>query len=227
MNLKKSCLSHGRYTLCVGSTVAVLLFAAGCGSVSDSTAECAASDPAAAPTADTPTAETPSAAAAEVPPALAFTMTSIDGKPVELSRYLGKVILVVNVASKCGFTRQYEGLEKLHEEYAGKGLAILGFPANNFGAQEPGTDEEIRQFCTATYGVRFDMFSKISVRGDDIHPLYRYLTSDAVAVEDRGDVKWNFEKFLIDRTGKVVGRYRSPVTPAELAPDIRKALGQG
>jgi glutathione peroxidase len=127
-----------------------------------------------------------------------FTMKTIDGKEKPLADYRGKVLLVVNVASKCGHTPQYKGLEALYEKYGKKGFMILGFPANNFLWQEPGTDSEIQQFCTLKYNVTFDMFSKISVKGDDQHPLYQYLTKESPFP---GKVKWNFQKYLIDREG--------------------------
>jgi len=145
-----------------------------------------------------------------VPAALNFTMKSIDGKSVDLSKYQGRVVLMVNVASECGYTPQYEGLEELHKKYSAKGLSILGFPANDFGSQEPGTDPEIAQFCKQNYGVQFDMFSKIVVRGSGQAPLYRYLTTHP---KFSGEVDWNFEKFLIGRNGEVINRFRSPVEP--------------
>lgn len=149
-----------------------------------------------------------------VPAALNFTMNSLDGKPVNLSKYQGKVVLMVNVASKCGYTPQYKALQALHEKYKDKGLAILGFPANNFGEQEPGSDKDIAEFCKQNYGVTFDMFAKVSVKGDDICPLYKYLTtSEEIDEKHRGEVKWNFEKFLLDRNGNVVNRFRSKVAP--------------
>src|SRR5690242_13054815 len=147
---------------------------------------------------------------ANVPAALNFTMKSIDGKAVDLSKYQGRVVLMVNVASECGYTPQYEGLEELHKKYSAKGLSILGFPANDFGAQEPGTDPEIAQFCKQNYGVQFDMFSKIVVRGSGQAPLYRYLTTHP---KFSGEVDWNFEKFLIGRNGEVINRFKSPVEP--------------
>lgn len=157
---------------------------------------------------------------------LDFTMTSIDGKDVPLSTYKGKVLLLVNVASKCGHTPQYAQLEELHKKYSGKGLAILGFPANNFGNQEPGTDEQIKEFCSTTYGVTFDMFSKISVKGNDQHPLYRYLTAKETNPGFAGDVKWNFTKYLVSRDGTVVGKFASGVKPMseELVSAIEAAL---
>jgi len=157
------------------------------------------------------------------PAALNFTMKSIDGKSVDLSKYQGRVVLMVNVASECGYTPQYEGLEELHKRYSAKGLSILGFPANDFGAQEPGTDPEIAQFCKQNYGVQFDMFSKIVVRGPGQAPLYKYLTTHP---KFQGEVDWNFEKFLIGRNGEVIGRFKSPVEPLskQLIDAIENAL---
>lgn len=151
-----------------------------------------------------------------------FTMKSLAGKNVPLSKYEGRVLLIVNTASKCGFTPQYAGLEKLHEQYAPKGLAILGFPANDFGGQEPGTDPEIGAFCEKNYGVKFDIFSKIRVKGDDKHPLYAFLTAQGERVGVPGEVKWNFEKFLMNRDGKIVARFRSNVKPE--SDEIRQAI---
>ena len=145
-----------------------------------------------------------------VVPLYAFTMKTIDGKDKPLSQYKGSVIMIVNVASFCGYTPQYSDLEKLYEAYNSKGFTILGFPANNFGAQEPGTNEEIKDFCDRNYQVKFDLFSKISVKGEDQHPLYRYLTKET---DFKGDVGWNFTKFLVDRNGKVVARFSTKVTP--------------
>lgn len=152
-----------------------------------------------------------------------FTMKDLYGKDKALSDYRGKVVLVVNVASQCGYTPQYEGLEKLHEKYGAKGLVVTGFPANDFGAQEPGTDAEIATFCTSKYGVKFPMFSKITVKGNEKHPLYGFLTKAAPA----GEVQWNFEKFLVGKDGQVVGRFMSDVTPESdtLVQAIEKALG--
>jgi glutathione peroxidase len=146
----------------------------------------------------------------KVPAALSFTMTSLDGHAVDLSKYQGRVVLMVNVASECGYTPQYAGLQKLHQKYASKGLSVLGFPANDFGAQEPGTDGEIAQFCKQNYGVEFDMFSKIVVKGSGQAPLYRYLTTHP---KFAGDVAWNFEKFLISRNGEVIARFASEDEP--------------
>lgn len=149
----------------------------------------------------------------KVAPALNFTMKSLAGKDVELGKYQGKVVLVVNVASECGLTKQYEGLQKLHKEFAGQGLAVLGFPANEFGAQEPGTDEQIAKFCKANYGVDFDMFSKVVVKGNGQCDLYKFLTSKETDPKFAGDIKWNFEKFLIGRNGEIVARFAPPVEP--------------
>jgi len=149
-----------------------------------------------------------------VPAALAFTMNDIDGKPVDLSTYKGKVILMVNTASECGYTPQYEELQALYKKHKDAGLVILGFPANNFGEQEPGTNDEIKGFCTKTYGVTFPMFAKVSVKGDDQCPLYKFLTSSDSNPKFAGDIKWNFEKFLIGRDGEVVNRFSSKVKPS-------------
>ncbi|HUI63928.1 MAG TPA: glutathione peroxidase [Bacteroidota bacterium] len=156
---------------------------------------------------------------------LDFTMKNIDGKQVPLSQYKGKVLLIVNVASECGFTPQYKDLEALYRKYKEKGFMILGFPANNFGSQEPGSDSDIKTFCTTTYGVTFDMFSKISVKGEDQHPLYKLITSDA---KYGGDVRWNFQKYLVDRNGVIIGKYLSKVGPlsTELTSAIETALGK-
>ena len=168
-------------------------------------------------------AQSKPAGVTKVPAALNFTMKSLDGKTVDLSKYEGRVVLMVNVASECGYTPQYAGLEELHRKYASKGLSILGFPSNDFGAQEPGTDPEIAQFCKQNYGVEFDMFSKIVVRGAGQSPLYKYLTSHP---KYAGEVDWNFEKFLVGRNGEVIGRFKSPVEPLsrELTSAIDNAL---
>jgi glutathione peroxidase len=160
-----------------------------------------------------------------VPEALNFTMDSLDGRPVNLSKYQGNVVLMVNVASECGYTPQYEGLQALHKKYAARGLRILGFPANDFGAQEPGTNAQIADFCKKNYGVEFDMFSKISVVGRNQAPLYKTLTSTPGY---SGSVAWNFEKFLVNRDGKVIGRYKSAVEPLspEMTGAIEAALGK-
>lgn len=145
--------------------------------------------------------------------ALDFTMNDIDGHPVDLSKYRGQVILMVNVASKCGNTPQYEGLETIYQKYKDRGLVILGFPANNFGQQEPGNNEQIKEFCTSTYDVKFPMFSKISVKGDDIAPLYQFLIRQPTSPQPAGDITWNFEKFLIGRDGKVIARFSPRTQP--------------
>jgi len=154
-----------------------------------------------------------------------FTLNSIDGKPAPLSDYKGKVVLLVNVASQCGYTPQYTALEAIYEKYKDQGFVILGFPANNFGAQEPGTNDEIKTFCTRKYSVTFPMYSKISVKGADQAPLYGYLTKETGAGIS-GDIKWNFTKFLIDRDGKVIQRFEPAVTPdsKEVTSAIEKQL---
>ncbi len=139
-----------------------------------------------------------------------FTPNLIDGQPRPLSEYRGHVLLIVNVASKCGFTPQYEGLQKLHEQYREKGLRVLAFPANEFGAQEPGADAEIQAFCRKNYGVSFDVFSKIKVKGPGQHPLYQFLTAES---RFPGAIPWNFTKFLVDREGFVAGRFDPDVDP--------------
>ena len=144
---------------------------------------------------------------------LEFTMKDIDGNDIKLSKYKGNVLLVVNTASKCGYTSQYEGLEKIYGKYKDQGLVILGFPANNFMGQEPGTNEEIKEFCALKYKVSFPMFAKISVKGEDQHPLYNFLTNPKTDPQFSGDISWNFNKFIIDRKGNVVARFSSKDTP--------------
>ena len=152
-----------------------------------------------------------------------FTMKSIDGKPVSLKSYSGKVVLLVNVASKCGFTPQYAGLEALYEKYKDRGFVIVGVPANNFAQQEPGTNEEIKQFCTNKYNVSFPMMSKVSVLGDDKAPLYQYLTTDkSTDPKIGGDIKWNFTKFLFDRNGNPVARFEPAIKPD--SPEVQTAI---
>jgi len=153
------------------------------------------------------------AATSTAPPALNFTMKSITGKEVNLADYKGKVLLVVNVASKCGLTKQYAPLEDLHEKYADKGLAVLGFPCNQFGGQEPGTEAEIAEFCTETYKVKFPMFSKVEVNGENAAPLYKHLTALETPPKGKGDIKWNFEKFVIGKSGEVVARFAPQTSP--------------
>lgn len=148
-----------------------------------------------------------------------FKMKSLDGKEVDLSQYKGKVLLIVNVASQCGATPQYKQLQTLHEKYGEKGLVVLGFPCNQFGKQEPGTAKEIAEFCTSKYSVTFPMFSKIDVNGDSQAPLYGFLKKHA---PETNDVKWNFEKFVVGKDGKVVGRFGTPVKPD--APEVVQAL---
>jgi len=142
-----------------------------------------------------------------------FTMKDIDGKDIRLNQYKGDVVMIVNTASKCGYTPQYEGLEKIYEKYKDKGFVILGFPANNFMGQEPGTEKEIKEFCTLKYHVSFPMFSKISVKGEDQHPLYSFLTNKESDPEFAGDITWNFNKFLVDKKGNIVARFSSKDTP--------------
>jgi glutathione peroxidase len=149
----------------------------------------------------------------EVPAVLNFKMKSLAGEEVDLSKYQGQVVLMVNTASKCGYTPQYKGLQELHKKYAKLGLSILGFPANDFGQQEPGSDAEIGAFCSKNYGVEFDMFSKIVVTGPEKAALYKYLTSEETDPKFPGEVAWNFEKFLISRDGQIVARFRSKVAP--------------
>lgn len=155
-----------------------------------------------------------------------FSMKTIDGKMVSLSTYKGKVLLVVNVASRCGFTPQYKDLEALYRKYRDQGFTILAFPANNFAGQEPGTDAEIKEFCTLNYDVTFPLFSKISVKGEDQHPLYQFLTSDEANPSTSGEVKWNFQKYLIGRDGKVLAKFLSRVKPMsdEVTSAVEKAL---
>jgi len=144
---------------------------------------------------------------------LDFKMKSLDGKEVDLNKYRGSVVLMVNVASECGLTPQYEQLQTLHEKYGSQGLRVIGFPCNQFGKQEPGSSEEIRTFCTSNYGVTFDLFEKVDVNGPDACPLYKLLTGLDAKPKGAGDVSWNFEKFLIDRGGKVVRRFEPQTKP--------------
>ena len=153
--------------------------------------------------------------AAQTPMIYDFTLNDIDGKPVSLGQFRGKVLLLVNTASLCGNTPQYTDLEKMYEQYSEKGFEILAFPANNFGQQEPGTNAEIKSFCFTKYSLSFPLFSKISVKGEDKHPLHRYLTEQT---QFPGEVEWNFQKYLVDRSGQVVARYHHRTKP--LAPEI-------
>ena len=154
-----------------------------------------------------------------------FTLNDIDGKPVSLSQFKGKVVMLVNTASLCGNTPQYSDLETMYETYKDKGFEILAFPANNFGQQEPGTNEEIKGFCLTKYSVGFPLFSKISVKGSDKHPLYQYLTEQSPFP---GEVEWNFQKYLVDRSGNVVARYhhRTKPTAAEIVKDVERYLAK-
>src|ERR1700741_1896487 len=153
-----------------------------------------------------------------------FTLNSIDGQPAPFSVYKGKVLMVVNVASRCGYTPQYSALESVYEKYKDRGLVIVGVPANNFGAQEPGTNQEIKTFCTRKYNVQFPMMSKVSVKGSDTAPLYQYLTDAKANPKTGGEIKWNFTKFLVDRQGNIVARFEPEVTPD--SPQVVSAIEQ-
>jgi len=153
-----------------------------------------------------------------------FDVQTIDGKDTTLQKYKGKVLLIVNVASKCGYTKQYAGLESLYQKYKDKGLVICGFPCNQFGGQEPGTEEEIQNFCSTKYNITFPLFSKIKVNGKDAHPLYVHLKSQATGILGTERIKWNFTKFLIDKDGNVIERYGSKDTPKELDLKIAELL---
>jgi glutathione peroxidase len=155
-----------------------------------------------------------------------FSVATIDGSPRSLGVYRGKALLVVNVASECGLTPQYRGLEQLHEEYAARGLAVLAFPANEFGRQEPGTNEEIKEFCQTRFGVKFDLFAKVKVKGPGIDPLFRFLTDTETNPRFGGEIKWNFNKFLIGKQGEVLARFEPQVEPtnAEVRAAIERAL---
>jgi glutathione peroxidase len=155
-----------------------------------------------------------------------YNVKDINLNDVELSEYKGKVLLIVNVASKCGFTNQYEGLQKIYEEYKDRGLEILGFPCNDFGGQEPGTNEEIQEFCSLNYSVSFPMFDKVKVKGNEKHPLFKLLTNNSVT--GKSSIKWNFEKFIIDKQGNVVDRFRTATKPdsKKIISVIEKELGK-
>lgn len=157
-----------------------------------------------------------------------FTMKDIDGNDVSLEKYKGNVVMLVNVASRCGLTPQYEGLQAIYDKYKDRGFTILGFPANNFMGQEPGTEAEIKEFCSLNYNVGFPMFSKISVKGTDQHPLYRFLTHPETNPGFDGDITWNFEKFLADRDGKIIARFspRTVPTDAEVIEKLEAALAK-
>lgn len=151
-----------------------------------------------------------------------FTMTSIDAQPVPLSKYKGSVVMIVNVASRCGATPQYAQLQAIFEKYNNQGFYILGFPANNFGKQEPGTNQQIKQFCTENYNVTFPMFAKISVKGTDIDPLYEFLTSPQTNPDHSGEITWNFNKFLIDKNGRIINRFSTKTKPDD--PNVITAI---
>lgn len=153
-----------------------------------------------------------------------FTVAAADGAPVDLGVYAGRVLLIVNTASKCGFTPQYEGLEALHRRYEAQGLTVIGFPCNQFGAQEPGDAIEIANFCSLTYDVTFPVMAKVEVNGDGADPLFQWLKAQAPGVLGTKAIKWNFTKFLVDRSGKVVGRYAPTTEPEDLAKDIEGLL---
>jgi glutathione peroxidase len=176
-----------------------------------------------AASAEQPAATQEKSAMTQAQPLYAFTMNDIDGKPVGLDQFRGKVLLLVNTASFCGNTPQYAELETMYERYRAQGLEILAFPANNFGKQEPGSNSEIKQFCYTKYSLTFPLFSKISVKGDDKHPLYRYLTEQSPFP---GEVEWNFQKYLVDRQGNVVARYHHRTKPLsqEVLRDVERLL---
>ncbi len=153
-----------------------------------------------------------------------FNVTTIEGERVSMSKYKGKTLLIVNVASKCGFTPQYEGLEKLYEEFKDEEFMILGFPCNQFSEQESGTNKEIKFFCHSTYDVKFDMFAKVEVNGDNASPLYNYLKAEATGFLWTESIKWNFTKFLVDSSGKVITRYGSSTKPSAIKEDIQQLL---
>jgi len=152
-----------------------------------------------------------------------FTATSLDGQEVDLSAYAGQVVLVVNTASECGFTPQYEGLQQLHETYADQGFTVIGFPCDQFGGQEPGDDAEIGAFCQKNYGVTFPMMSKVEVNGDNAHPVYAWLRSEKGGVLG-SKIKWNFTKYLVGKDGQVIDRYAPTTKPEKIAGDVEKAL---
>lgn len=153
-----------------------------------------------------------------------FEVTTLRGKEESLSKYKGKVLLVVNTASKCGFTPQYKGLQEMYEKYKDRGFEVLGFPSNQFAGQEPGDNDEIAEYCQVNYGVTFPMFEKIDVKGDEAHPLFKYLSEEAPGVLGSKSVKWNFTKFLIDQEGRVLKRYAPKTTPEQIESDISKLL---
>lgn len=154
-----------------------------------------------------------------------FKATTIDGQERDLSEYRGKTVVVVNVASKCGFTPHYAGLQEIFEAYENRDVVVLGFPCNQFGAQEPGTEAQIAEFCSTTYGVTFPMFAKIEVNGPDRHPLYAWLTTQPTEPDGPGDIAWNFVKFIVGPDGQVKGRYSARTAPSELAEPLERVLG--
>jgi glutathione peroxidase len=164
----------------------------------------------------------------KVAPVLNFKMTSLDGKPVDLTQFQGKVVLLVNVASECGYTPQYKGLQELYKKYGKDGLVVVGVPSNDFGKQEPGSNEEIAAFCKKNYGVEFPMLAKVAVKGEGQVPLYKFLTAKETNSNFAGPIRWNFEKFLIGRDGTVIGRFASDVEPDsdELQKAVRDALAK-
>lgn len=153
-----------------------------------------------------------------------FHAKTLDGKDLDMSVYKGDVLVIVNTASKCGFTNQYEGLQELHKKFNSRGLKVLGFPCNQFGSQEPGSEAEIGAFCQKNYGVEFQMFEKIDVNGANAHPIYKYLTSEAKGLAGTEAIKWNFTKFLLDKNGKVLKRYAPDVKPLDMVKDIEAQL---
>src|SRR5215213_2323080 len=165
-------------------------------------------------------------ASAKPPTVFDFKMKDIDGKDIKLKKYKGNVLLVVNTASKCGYTPQYESLQTIYDKYSAQGFYVLGFPANNFGGQEPGTEAQIKEFCSSKYNVTFPMTSKISVKGDDQHALYKFLTHKDTNGDFAGDIEWNFAKFLVDRNGNVMARFASKTTPDDpkVTGAVEKAL---
>ncbi|NCU18197.1 glutathione peroxidase [Pallidibacillus pasinlerensis] len=154
-----------------------------------------------------------------------YSAKTIQGEEISLEKFSGKVLLIVNTASKCGFTPQYKELQQLYDEYYERGFEVLGFPCNQFGGQEPGTEEDIAEFCEMNYGVTFPMFAKVDVNGENAHPLFKYLKKEAKGVLSSETIKWNFTKFLVDRNGKVVKRFASNVSPMKIKEDIEKLLG--
>lgn len=153
-----------------------------------------------------------------------FTVTSIDGDEVNMSQFKGKSLLIVNVASECGFTNQYEGLQKLYNDYKEKGFEVLGFPCNQFGGQEPGTDQEVKDFCSTKFNVSFPMFSKVDVNGKNAHPLFQFLKQNSPGVLGSEAIKWNFTKFLVDSEGNITNRFAPTKKPAEIQPEIEALL---